>query len=130
VKRGTLRSGGEQVQSGSAFAAQSNARSAPSLAIVATATVTPGAITQRVAHVGEPKPVRVRSSRTRPDGRGGVVPLKTGQRRIFAGRSATKVICISLGVEDLAQLDADAIEAGLSRSTYITECWRKARREP
>jgi hypothetical protein len=84
---------------------------AVSLDIRATATVEPGVKTGRVASV---------KTRSAPKS-------KTGQRRIFAGRSATKIISISLGVEDLAQLDADAQAAGLSRSTYITECWRKAR---
>lgn len=82
------------------------------LDIRATATLDPGVKTQRVSDVRRPKRSKA---------------IKTSARRILKGRTATITVCISLDTADLAGIDADAANAGLARSTYLIECWRKAR---
>lgn len=109
VKRGT-------VQSGSAPAAAISPRagahgSVPAVDVRATATLTPGLKTQRVASV--------KTKRSKA--------IKSSARRILAGRTATITVCISLDVADLDAIDADAAAAGYGRSCYLVECWRKAR---
>ena len=79
-----------------------------------TATLTPGAKTQRVADVRETKPKRSKA-------------IRYSARRLLKDRTATVTVCISLDVADLAAIDNDASNAMLARSTYLVECWRKAR---
>lgn len=82
------------------------------LDIRASATITPGVKTQRVAKVSTPKRTKA---------------VKSSARRILKDRTATITICISLDTTDLERIDADAHAAGFARSTYLIECWRKAR---
>jgi hypothetical protein len=69
--------------------------------VVATARITPGKVTQRVASVSPPRPRN-----------------KTGASRPKPTGALTR-ICVSLSVPDLAAIDSRALALGMERSCFL-----------